>query len=167
MKREASDHPKLWDLIDLLPDPYANRGCAMGFLEAMWHFTAKYTPQGDIGAKSDTAIVRWIGWPLSPETLIGPLVDSGWLDADADARVLVHDWSEHTDDAVHRQLARARLRFADGTAPKLTRLSEKERQKAEAFYGDGTPKESTPDSGSAHAVRPECAPPEPEPRQSL
>jgi hypothetical protein len=167
MKREASDHPKLWDLVDRLPEPYANRVCAMGILEALWHFTAKYTPRGNVGARSDGALARWLGWPLDPEVLIEALLGSGWIDLHDGQRLIIHDWPEHADDALHRQLARAHQWFADGSVPKLTRLGEAERKRAASFYADHSPDDPPEDENSAPVVRPQCAPPRPAPpRQS-
>lgn len=127
MKREAADHPKLWDLVDRLPEPYQNRFAALGLLEALTCFCAKFTPRGDIGAKSDAAIARWLGWPCAPSELIDALVESEWLDRSEEHRLLVHDWPQHADKYTHRAVIRALTTFADGTPPRVSEGTEKER----------------------------------------
>jgi hypothetical protein len=131
----------------------------MGLLESLWHYTAKFAPRGNFGCKSDDSLARWIGWTLGPEILMDALLQSGWIDKSDGDRYLIHDWPEHADDAVHRQLARAQQWFADGTPPKLTRLGEKERQRAKAFYNTHSPPEDPSQNGLQPTpdVRPECA----------
>jgi hypothetical protein len=136
MKREASEHPKLIEFVDALEQlevPHA-KAVAKGVLEGLWHFTARYAPGGDVGRFGDKAIARACGWDGEPEALIGMLVESGWIDREDDHRLVVHDWADHADDAVHRSLARKIERFADGSQPKLTRLGENERTRIEKGY---------------------------------
>ena len=61
VKRGTLEHPKLRALAKALeiPRPYA-----VGILESLWHLTARYAPQGDIGRFSDEEIARWVGWSL-------------------------------------------------------------------------------------------------------
>jgi hypothetical protein len=46
MKRGTPEHPKTAHLMAALsiPRPYA-----VGILELLWHFTARYAPRGDVG----------------------------------------------------------------------------------------------------------------------
>ena len=108
---------------------------AVGLLELLWHFTAKYSPQGDVGKWDDQAIAEQLYWEGDPSTLIGALVACGWVDEDERHRLIVHDWSEHADEAVHFRLAKSRLRFADGRAPNLRGLNSRERAEAGEYYG--------------------------------
>ena len=59
MKRDAPDHPKTQKLAHLLAIPQAT---AVGLLELLWHFTARYAFQGDIGKFADEEIARGAGW---------------------------------------------------------------------------------------------------------
>lgn len=106
MKRGTIDHPKMRALVAALPIG----GCryqAVGILESLWHFTALYAYRGDIGRHSDEAIAEWIGWKSSPDSLIGALVKTGWLNrVDGPERLTVHDWVEHCDDAVRMRMKR-------------------------------------------------------------
>lgn len=144
MKREATSHPKLAALERRLG---VMRCTAVGILELLWHFTARYTPAGNVGKYADAAIAAAVGWEKSPGELIDALVDCGWLDRHDEHRLAVHDWADHADDTVHRRLARMRITFADGSAPKLTRLPRKERIDAEKFYRQQR------NLGGAHGVR--------------
>jgi hypothetical protein len=123
-----------------------------GTLELLWHFTAAYTPAGDVGRYTDVAIADGIGWKGDPGKLVVDLAGAGFLEPCADARYLVHDWPEHCDDAVHMKLARELRTFADGTEPRQNRLSRKERAALEEKR-----------TGRAHTVRTESAPPRPAP----
>jgi len=59
MKRGTPEHPKVYDLCDRLG---CDRPTAVGYLELLWHITAKYTPQGDIGRYSDRRIEAALDW---------------------------------------------------------------------------------------------------------
>lgn len=105
-----------------------------GLLDSLWQFTATNCPRGDIGKYSDAEIALGIDWRDDPAQLVQMLVETRWIDAHDEYRLVVHDWSEHCEDTVHRAMARAKLYFADGSAPKLTRLERHEREEAERFY---------------------------------
>jgi len=131
MKREALNHTKMKRLCRSLDiRPYE----AVGIMESFWHLTAKEAPQGDIGKLSNQDIADAIGWEGSDEKFIESLVSARWVDQDPDVRLFVHDWPEHCEDSVHMRLARLGLLFANGTKPKMTRLSVAERKKAETVY---------------------------------
>jgi hypothetical protein len=127
---------------------------AIGILESLWNLCAREAPQGNIGKLSDADIADQIGWDLDPAPLIEGLVQSGWLDRHSEHRVIVHDWRDHADDAVDNALTRAHLRYADGSIPRMNRLSKNERESAIAFY-------LQPVRTDAHEM------PLPEPSQSL
>lgn len=112
MKRSTVDHPKFERLQKVLT---LKRWQAMGLLEALWHFTAKFASQGDVGRWSDEEIADWIGWEGSASELIAALVKCRWLDEDATHRLLVHDWHDHADGATKISLKRADKLFLSGT----------------------------------------------------
>lgn len=127
MKRGALDHPKTLELNARLNESLR---ATWGLLEALVHYTNKYAPAGDIGKWTDASIAKGLGWDGDPAELIAALVETRWLETGVPGvRLLVHDWPEHADDAVHAQLARAGRLFADGSLPKLTRLTAEERKK--------------------------------------
>lgn len=87
---------------------------AIGLLECLWHFTAKFTPEGNIGKFSDDTTSRSPDWDrTSPEDLISALVDVGWIDICGTHRLVVHDRSEHCDRALRENLKRSGRGFAD------------------------------------------------------
>lgn len=118
VKRAAVDHPKIQRLQRRLS---LTRFEAMGLLEALWHFTGRYAPQGDLGRWSDEEIAAWIEWPGDPGELIGTLVICGWLDVNETYRLVVHDWPDHADEATKVSLKRAGKTFVvatnSGTVP--------------------------------------------------
>lgn len=110
------------------------RAQAVGHLECLWHWTAKYARGGGIGRWNDGAIASAAEWEGDPATFVRVLTDCGWLDKRDDCRLYVHDWHDHADESVHRELARARERFANGSAPRLGGLDKDEKESAKAFY---------------------------------
>jgi len=177
MKRGTPRHPKTRALARTLGVPLSH---AVGILEMLWHFTAEYAPRGDIGRFADIDIAEEVAWEAEAEKLIDALVECGWLERDERHRLIVHDWAEHADDAVHMRLARAHELFADGRRPKLGRLARDERERILAHYermaGDKdtagkrttsarqAAAERTPNASRAPAVRTESALPKPRPR---
>lgn len=108
MKRGTPRHPKVRDLCDQLG---CNLALAVGYLELLWHFTAEFAPQGDIGRYSDKRIEGALDWHRSTGGLVRALVTSGWVDPHPDLRLTIHDWHEHCDDSVRKRLLRANLSF--------------------------------------------------------
>lgn len=110
MKLNTIQHPKLFRLKRRLA---LQTWGAVGILESLWHLTATHAKDGAIGRTfTDEDIANSIGWEGCPEQLIGALVSSGWLDACASNRLVVHDWSDHCPDFVRGNLGRLKAEFA-------------------------------------------------------
>jgi len=133
MKRGTLDHWKTAALAKRLH--LHGRYRVGGILEALWHFCALYTPDGAIGRIPPEAVADWIGYD-QPAKLMAALTACRWIDGEGSAAI-IHDWPAHAEDSVHMRLARAHQRFADGSAPKLTRLGRAERLAARAFFQNG------------------------------
>lgn len=104
MKRGTPDHPKTFELAELLGVTWLE---ALGVLELLFHITSRYAPQGNIGKWSDEIICQHFRdrrWTRHPDKLINALVESGWLDRDPDYRLIVHDWEEHADQSTRKTL---------------------------------------------------------------
>jgi hypothetical protein len=110
--RAVPDHPKFTELKRLLNRP---KGAALGYLECVWHFTGRFTPQGNIGKYSDAAIEAWVEWDGEAGAMIEALIQSKWLDHDPAHRILVHDWPQHADKSTKQTLTRSRLQFCAPT----------------------------------------------------
>lgn len=106
--RAVPDHPKFADLKMRLG---LSKGATLGYLECIWHFTGRFTPQGNIGKYPDSAIEAWVEWEGDPGSLIAGLIESKWLDVDTEQRILVHDWHFHADKATKQAINRAKLEF--------------------------------------------------------
>src|SRR5215472_1622606 len=82
VKRGTPDHPKVFDLCDRL---VCDRPTALGYLELLWHFTAKYAPQGNIGRFPDRRIEAALNWVTGRwkqnGQLIRALTESRWIDS--------------------------------------------------------------------------------------
>lgn len=128
MKREATQHTKMGRLEMRLG---VEKWGATGILELLWHLTAREAPAGNIGKLPNEDIAYAIGWKGDANLLIDSLLESGWLDRNQEHRVIIHDWSDHADDAVHVKLCRRGEIFCDGTPPKVNKLPKHEREEAQ------------------------------------
>lgn len=122
MKRNTQKHPKLRHLARLLN---IERGHAVGLLELLWMTTAQVNPRGDIGRLSNPDIAEELFWGGDPDTLVQALIDSGWLDACAVNRLVIHDWEDHCDQTVRRTKAVQDHGFAKTSQPAQHETSEK------------------------------------------
>jgi hypothetical protein len=130
MKRGTPEHPKTLDLSEAIELHLQEHGLsipsdachtiACGLVEKLFHYTARYASQGDVGKHSDTRIARALGWCWDGEWLIQALVTTKWLDRDISdiCRLYVHDWHIHSDDTCDRYLADNGLQYATGDAPR-------------------------------------------------
>jgi hypothetical protein len=109
LKRGTPDHPKLLALARALG---VHRVVAVGTLELLWHWTARYAPRGDVGRYPDESIAQGVLWDGDPSALTRALAASGWLDECSEHRLIVHDWAQHADDATKKHLSRNNLQFA-------------------------------------------------------
>jgi len=129
--RAVPDHPKFAELMAALNLPkFATLGC----LEAIWHFTGRYAPQGNIGKYSDQAIERWVDWNGTPGKLVESLVNCRWIDRDPNHRLLVHDWHQHADKATKNALMRAKLPFSIPVVRTADVLSTNTKPKSSTAY---------------------------------
>ena len=153
MKRNTPNHPKMKALARTLqiPLPYA-----VGLMEMLWHWTGDFRKQGDIGFYSNEGIAEAVGWTGSPDELIAGLVKEKWLDESKNKsiRLIVHDWPQHCEDSVHTHLARAGEYFADGTKPKLSKLTKEERVESEGTYTSKNVRRKAPKSASKRPAKP-------------
>jgi hypothetical protein len=106
--RAVMEHPKFAELQALLSLPkYAVLGC----LEAVWHFTGRFSPQGNIGKYTDQTIESWVGWTGEQGNLVKALITSKWIDESSEFRLVVHDWHIHADSATRLALKRSKKNF--------------------------------------------------------
>ncbi len=147
MKRGTPRSPKLLHLCELLK---VRVPTAVGYLELLWHFTAEFAPQGDIGRFDDRWIEAALFWSGRPGHLLHCLAMSGWVDVHPEWRLLTHDWHDHADDAVRKRLSRSSLQF----------LTFRGKVTGQSTVSDRTMSPTQVKSGSLPEPEPE---PEPEP----
>jgi len=153
LKREAVGHTKIKRLCRRLDIPLWQ---AVGLLELLWHVTAREAPRGDIGKLSNEDIALALDYRGDEDKMVDALVATGWIDNSQEFRLVIHDWHDHADDAVHVRLARARMYFVCARAPRFVRLGGSERAEAAAFYNA---QKSNPCAQKSNS----CAPPVPVP----
>jgi len=103
VKHGTPAHPKMHDLSERIKMPLF---AAVGIMESLWHYAGDFSPRGDIGRASETAIARALDWRKKPADLLVALVESKWLDEDPEHKLIVHDWPDHAQDWVKKKLAR-------------------------------------------------------------
>lgn len=114
MRRGGPQHPKVAALAVALGLP---RYAAVGLLECLWHFTATYTPRGNVGRYSDVAIAGEIWWEGDPAVLIDALRGYGFVDVDNEHRLVIHDWHQYADQDTQRKLTRTGTWFINQRKP--------------------------------------------------
>ncbi len=77
----------------------------------LWHWTAKFSPQGDIGKWTDFEIARAAGWELEPDEFVSGLVQTNLAEIRTEHRLVIHDWHDHADDSCKKWLERHGLAF--------------------------------------------------------
>ena len=92
---------------------------AVGLLEALWHFTARYARRGDVGRFVNRDIAEGIRWPDDPDRMVAALVATRWLDLDSAHRLIVHDWHEHAEAWVQGALKRGGVDFVTPNGPEV------------------------------------------------
>ncbi len=163
-KRGALEHPKTLALADALEimDCFA-----LGILEAFWHHVGKYHEDGDITSLSPRVLCRSIRYTGDAAHLFAVLKECGFID-EKNGKLLVHDWADHADNAIHSRLFRALTPFADGTRPKPQNLGRDERATLEKAWEEAEKAPRNPatipkDSREIPAGVPPGSLPEPEP----
>lgn len=136
MKRGTPRHPKVAHLRELLKLTLA---AAVGYLELLWHFTAEFCPQGDIGRYDDARIEAGLSWPGARGKLVAALIEAHWIDHHRVCRLVVHDWHDHADGAVIKRLQRSNLPFLS-----ITEKVTEQRQPAADNGGLPDPIQSDP-----------------------
>ncbi|MHB1036057.1 MAG: hypothetical protein ACYC0Y_15565 [Pirellulales bacterium] len=150
MKRSGIDHPKVKALARRLGIPHC---FAVGVAESMWHFTGKHAPAGNPGKYTNQDIADALGYPTDKaDDLVAALVEVRLLDEHPTRRLVVHDWPDHCEDAVHMMLARQTQRFADGRLPSLAKFAKDERARIEAAFARADQAESVPPRAQASAA---------------
>ena len=120
--RAVPDHPKFADLKAILKQP---KGSTIGWLETMWHFTGRFTPQGNIGKYTDAQIEAWLEWNGIPGELMAAFIKAKWIDVDPVHRLLVHDWPQHADKATKNALNRSHQTFCTpGVRTEIPKVAE-------------------------------------------
>lgn len=106
----AFTSPKIRMLGVLLEIPWLH---AVGLCGALWRFTGKHAPTGEIGLHSNEEIAIALEWTGDPQSLVEAFVRSRLLDrVDGPERLLVHDWPDHSPRHVRAALQRKGLDFS-------------------------------------------------------
>jgi hypothetical protein len=114
-KRTVLDHPKF---INLKVELAMSKAEAIGYLECLWHFCARFTPAGNIGKYPNEQIEAWLEWKGEKGRLVAAMTRTGWLDECPENRLVVHDWADHCDEATKKSMKRAGITFCTPATPR-------------------------------------------------
>jgi len=126
VKRGTPDHPKMLALMSALG---IKKYAAVGLMEMLWLFAARYAPRGDIGKYDNATLASAIGWDDDPDVMINGIIKAGFIDESEEYRLIIHDWSDHSDNAADRYLADHDMDYADGSQPRNTKKMNKLQKK--------------------------------------
>lgn len=155
MKLEALDHPKTMELAAQLG---VELPTAIGYLELLWAFVGKKTPRGDVGKWSDAVIASACLWRGKPADFVQALITSGYVDADDEYRLLVHDWPQHCPNWVRAKLKKDGVEFALKSALKsalkTSSNADSNAGTSRADLNQAKPSEEKPSEGKGSASPP-------------
>ncbi|NIL97602.1 MAG: hypothetical protein GTO62_10840 [Planctomycetales bacterium] len=97
----------------------------VGLLELLWLIAQRNARDGDIGRFTNEEIAAGLDWPGDPDQLINHLVECGWLDADPDARLVIHDWADHRPNWLTAAITRKRGSNGNGHPDPTATLFDK------------------------------------------
>ena len=164
MIRGTIEHPKTLLLAALLDIPHAQ---AVGHIEALVHWTAKYAIRGDVGKFPNAMIAKGALWEGDPDTFIDGLLNArgegqhGWLEEHDQFRLVVHDWHHHADNTTKKKMRRNGMTFWNGDPP--FQNSSGDTESGHCPDNGRTPSGQCQDDGIPHARAPVPEPvPEPE-----
>jgi hypothetical protein len=89
----------------------------VGLLELLWVGTSKNCPEGDVGRFSNEEIAVMCDWEGNADELVAALLETGWLDACPEYRLVVHDWHDHAPNYVKGNMKRHKKEFALASSP--------------------------------------------------
>jgi hypothetical protein len=158
MKRGAPDHPKMLmleaELIiigqavgdeTLMQTP---KVMAVGLIELLINWTAKYAISGDVGKWPNYVIAKGLGWKHDSDMLIKALIDSRWLDEVEGPRLVLHDIQDHADNAWRQALEDSGLTWWDGSDPRKYKIQASRKTQEKLQKNTSKTPQSKPESES-------------------
>lgn len=89
-----ADHPKIYALVDRMK--LRRNSEAVGIVVSLWLWAAKNAPDGDLSGFPERAIAQALGYQINySKKLCQALVDTDWLDVDAEGCYSIHNWSRY------------------------------------------------------------------------
>lgn len=89
-----ADHPKIYALVDRMK--LRRNSEAVGIVVSLWLWAAKNAPDGDLSGFPERAIAQALGFQINyAKKLCQVLVDTNWLDVDAEGGYSIHNWSRY------------------------------------------------------------------------
>src|SRR5690606_22136242 len=156
------DHPKTRRAARLLG---VSVPTIIGHLHLLWHWCLSYAEDGDLSAYDAADIAEAVMWDGDPDQFIealincGPAGKAGFLERDAQGRLLVHDWHEYAGKLIaKREEAReagargnherwhVQRGIVDPTCPYCQEASEKDGQVIGSPSGGESGSDSQPES---------------------
>jgi len=100
------DHPKTRRAARLLG---VSVPTVIGHMHLLWHWCLSYAEDGDLSGYDAADIAEAVMWDGDPDQLIealincGPAGKAGFLERDAQGRLLVHDWHDYAGKLIEKR----------------------------------------------------------------
>lgn len=123
--QELGRHPKTRKAARLLG---VSIPALIGHLHLLWHWSLDFAQDGDLSRHDPADIADAVYWEGDPEVFLAALRDcgigggSGFLDADENGALLLHDWYEYAGRLIERRQANAE-RMKNSRAKSSTEVS--------------------------------------------
>jgi hypothetical protein len=161
-KRGTLEHPKTLHLADILECDECE---ALGLLEALWQITAKFYHTGKLKNVTPRSLGRAIRTRRDSETVWNALIEARWIDIGFDGSGYVHDWPDHADDTVKKNLKNRHECFE---LPDGTLLGPSEKRKGIITEESKDNSRMIPEKSENDLRQPEPEPkPEPKPKRII
>jgi hypothetical protein len=136
---------KVADMLGILP-VYVG-----GHLQALWSWSLKHRPDGDL-TRLDAQDIAWAAqWPGDPQPFLDALLNQQFLEQTSDGRLFIHDWLEYSGqyqqarEATRQRVAawRERKRAERESRPSASLKAERESRPSASLKPE-TPVSDTP-----------------------
>ena len=97
----------------------------------LWTWALDNVPGGDCSALTERAIAYGADWRGDAPAFVAALIHAGWLDADADGGLWLHDWQDYAGRLIERRMQNAE-RMRDARAQRAPSIKETRAQNVQS-----------------------------------
>jgi len=105
--QELGRHPKMKKLARLLSISWPE---AVGYLHYLWWWALDFAQDGDLSKYEAGDIADAVMWKGDPEEFVNALLEAGFLDANEDGGLEIHDWYDYAGKLLEQRKVQAEYR---------------------------------------------------------